>query len=58
MTDLTLEELKSKAEDLYAKIERCAEEDQEWTSPRGNGTNPFEASEAALAFIELIRRTR
>ncbi len=49
-----LQDLKTKAEAMFAEIAGCLDEDGEWTSPRGNGVNSAEAFETATAFMELI----
>ena len=55
---MTLTELKKKSTALRKKIQKCVDADSEWTSPRGNGTNAFEAIEAAIVFDELIQQTQ
>jgi hypothetical protein len=54
---MTLKELKKEAETLMVEIELAHDNDEEWTSPRGNGVNSSEAYETARAFITLIRAT-
>lgn len=55
---MTLDELKQRAQALVDEIQQCLDEDSEWTSPQGNGTNAFEAIEAAIAFNKLIQDTK
>ena len=55
---MTLTQLKKKSAALRKAIEKCLDQDSEWTSPRGNGTSAFEAIEAAIAFDELIQKTK
>lgn len=55
-TSVKIAELKKQAEALFREIEVAADEDREWNSHRGNGTNAVEAYNAALDFMDLIRK--
>ena len=55
---MNLLQLKKAATKLLKQIESCADKDQEWTSPGGNGRNAWESLEAAKAFNDLIQSTK
>lgn len=51
-----LVELRDAVLQMSEEIEEAANEDREWTSWRGNGTNAFEAAQVIRPLAELAKK--
>lgn len=55
MSKKTYEDAIKIVEKMAAEIHNCVEDDAEWNSPRGNGTNCCEAEETIESVLDNLR---